>query len=166
MFIESSTLLWADLIVTGVLGTIATPFVIYILGQIRDRKNEAATHAAEQKKELSSAFESIRQQRDTDQRHIDGALGDLREKAAKLQTTVDIKRETVDRVQEQQGTVGIRVAIVETAIKTITDSLARSEQNWLKISEKLEGLGRIEETVKNLAEDMREVRAEQARKSG
>lgn len=165
MLIEPTTLLWAGLVVDGVLGAIATPILIYVLGQNADRKKESATQAAEQRKELATAFESIRQQRDVDQKHIADVLGEIRDKNTALKTTVDLKKETVDRVSEQQNLVGVRVAVVEQSIRTITDSQARSEQNWQKVSEQLNSLGRIEEKVENLVEDMREVRAEQNRKS-
>jgi ABC-type phosphate transport system auxiliary subunit len=120
---------------------------------------------AERKKEITAAFESLRAGREADQQYLATHLGELRDRTTKLQTTVDIKRETVDSVQAEQNRAGVRIAVVESNVTSIRESQARSEQNWVKVSEKLESLGRIEETVKNLADDMREVRAEQSKQS-
>jgi uncharacterized membrane protein YhiD involved in acid resistance len=154
MYVEQSSIAIWELIVTGVIGTVCVPFIIFFLHQNGERKNE-----------ISSSFDSIRQARDVDQKHVAEALGELRDRVTRLQTTVEIKKETVDKVQTEQIQAGVRIAVVEASIRAMTESQSRSEQNWIKVSDKLEVLGRIEETVKNLAEDMREVRAEQARKS-
>jgi hypothetical protein len=154
MYVEQFTLSIIEIVVVGVLGAIGTPSLIYVLSQNADRK-----------KELRAAFDSINTRHDDDQRHFNDAMGELRDRTTKLQTTVEIKKETVDKVQTEQIQAGVRIAVVEASIRAMTESQSRSEQNWIKVSDKLEVLGRIEETVKNLAEDMREVRAEQARKS-
>jgi uncharacterized protein YoxC len=154
MFVEQSSIAVWELIVTGVIGTVCVPFILFFLHQNSQRKEE-----------MRLAFESIRSQRDVDQKHNAEVHGELRDRTTALKTTVDLKKETVDRVSEQQNLVGVRVAVVEQSIRTITDSQARSEQNWQKVSEQLNSLGRIEEKVENLVEDMREVRAEQSRKS-
>jgi hypothetical protein len=154
MFVEQSSIAVWELIVTGAIGTVCVPFILFFMHQNGERK-----------KELSIAFESIRQARDSDQKHNSEVHGELRDRTTKLQTTVDIKRETVDNVQAEQNRAGVRLAVVESNVTSIRESQARSEQNWLKVSEKLEILGRIEETVKNLADDMREVRAEQSKQS-
>jgi septal ring factor EnvC (AmiA/AmiB activator) len=176
MLVESSTLLWADLVVAGVLGAIFTPILIYVLQQNADRKKEAtaqasslkkeaADQATDHRKELTSAFESIRQQRDVDQKHIAEVFGEMRDKTTVLQTTVNIKKETVDGVARQQIADGLRVATLEANVTAIKESQKRTEDHQLQIIGKLDSLGRIEENVKSLTEDMREVRAEQARKS-
>jgi multidrug efflux pump subunit AcrB len=154
MYVESSTLLWADLIVAGVLGTIFTPLFLYILGQNADRK-----------KEVKTAFENVNTRRDEDQRHFNTAMGELRDRTTVLQTTVDIKKQTVDGVARQQIADGLRVATLEANVNTIKESQKRTEDHQLLIIGKLDSLARIEENVKSLTEDMREVRAEQARKS-
>jgi uncharacterized membrane protein len=151
--------------VDGVLGAIGTPILVYVLGQNSDRKREATAANEAHRKELATAFDSIREARESDQKYVATHLGELRDRTTKLQTTVDIKKETVDSVQAEQIRAGVRIAVVENNVTSIRESQARSEQNWLKVSEKLDVLGRIEETVKNLADDMREVRAEQSKQS-
>jgi hypothetical protein len=154
MYVEQSSLAIWELVIGGGLGAICVPFTVFFLQQNSARKSE-----------IAAAFASIRQTRDEDQRHVANALGDLRDKVTVLQTTVNIKKETVDKVQLDQIQAGVRLAVVESAVTSIKESQSRSELNWLKVNEKLESLSRIEETVKNLAEDMRDVRAEQSRSS-
>src|SRR6185312_7026452 len=105
MYVEQSSIALWELIVTGVIGTVCCPFILFFLHQNGERK-----------KEVSSSFESIRQQRDVDQKHIADALGEMRDRVTVLQTTVNIKKETVDKVQTEQNLVGVRIAVVETAM--------------------------------------------------
>src|ERR1700743_1513858 len=110
MYVESSTLQIIEIAVVGVMGAIATPFIIYFMGQNSDRK-----------KELAGAFESLRQQRDTDQNHQANALGEMRDRVTVLQTTVNLKKEAVDKVQGQQIADGMRLVTLEANVTTIKE---------------------------------------------
>lgn len=154
MLIEPTILLWADLVVAGVLGAIGTPILVYVLGQNADRK-----------KEIAASFKNVSDRRDEDQRHFNDAMGELRDRTTVLQTTVNIKKETVDGVQRQQISDGLKMATLEANVTTIRESQKRTEDQQLVIIGKLDSLARIEENVASLKEDMREVRAEQSKQS-